>query len=126
MGALTAFVLIIRLLDHFTRSDEQLMKNSAIHKLCYVFIWLLSIVVFVYSAATVSGLRSWVSKSGWLQPIEKSNPEYAIRGFGQTAALVLVAAMLISALENASIVVQRAVKNKKLPKAKRGKGKHHV
>ena len=126
LAVLTLIAFFICLLSAFNRAIKKSMKKTVLHRIYYALIWLLSMVVFIYSAITVTGLRSWVSKSGWLQPGGNGNPQDDIRGFGQTAALVLMAAMLIGALENASIIVKQTGKQKKVSKRKLGNGKQHV
>lgn len=120
----TAVAFIVRLVQACRRGTKNLIKvkKSKVRVIYHACIWLLSMTVFGYSASTVIGLQSWVSKSGWLQPGENGNPDDEIRGFGQTVALVLVAAMLIAALENASIIVKKKIKSKMISKGK-GKGK---
>ncbi|KAI4206291.1 MAG: hypothetical protein LQ346_001187 [Caloplaca aetnensis] len=122
---LTGIAFITCLVQVF-RGPPKTTKRMTVLRLVYrCSIWLLSLAVLCYCAATVFGLRSWVSKSGWLQPVEKGNPDDSVRGFGQTAALVLLAAMVIAALENASVTV-KGVKPKKASKGKYRKVKRHV
>ena len=124
LGGFTLLVFAFRILTSINHSIENRIKRTRIYPLFCASIWLLSLIVFCYSATTVSGLRSWVFKSGWLQLEEKSSPENSIPGFGQTAALVLVGAILINALENASIIIKPAISKKKAPKQKYARSKH--
>ncbi|KAL9026500.1 MAG: hypothetical protein Q9196_004842, partial [Gyalolechia fulgens] len=119
----TGIALITCLVQVFRGPTKTTKRMTVLLAIYYASIWLLSTAVFCYSAATIFGLRSWVSKSGWLQPVERSNPDDSVRGFGQTAALVLLAAMVIAALENASVTVAKTVKPKKASKGKQKKAK---
>ncbi|KAL9043442.1 MAG: hypothetical protein Q9214_003374 [Letrouitia sp. 1 TL-2023] len=130
LGVATLIILVIRFVTSFGHSPKNLMKKTAFHYLYYAPIWLLSLVVFCYSANTILGLRSWVSESGWVQLVEKGNPENNVRGFGQTAALLLMVAMLLGALKNTSTIMKRAgkrnAKGKKASKGKHRKDKEYV
>jgi hypothetical protein len=69
----------------------------------WVLPWLLTVAVFIYSAATIAGLRGWAGGSGWLATNpDGSNPENSVGGFGQTASLVALAAVLITGLDAAA------------------------
>lgn len=126
LAACTFLVLMFRLLCSIFRSLEKRMKKTRIYTLFCGFIWVLSMIVFCYSAATVSNLRSWVAKSGWLEFDYKSNPDNNVSGFGQTVALLSVVAMLITALENAFIIVKRVSGKKNASKQKSKNGKRVV
>ena len=135
LAIVTTLVLTVRLLGSFTRlgrldSDKagmptymKFLKNKLIQKGYWWLIWVLSVVVYGYSAYTISGLRSWVSQSGWLKSGERGNPEDRVSGFGQIAALVLMVAVVIAALDNAALSGKRTGKQKDL-NAKPKKGKH--
>ena len=130
LAVITVLVFILRLLNSIARhSEEQLppgkiLKEKA-HLLYWVVIWLLSLTVFCYAATTVTSLRSWVAQSGWMQPAQtKANPENDIHGLGQLIALVLMAAVLISALDNASLSGKRQVVPKQSQPVKQKKGKN--
>ena len=131
LAVVTAVVFIGSIPFSLRRSPGDSKKNTVLHKIFYAFTWIPSAVVFSYSCSTVSGLRSWVSKSGWLQSVERGSPLDGVRGFGQTAALVLIAAMLIGALENSSTLIKQTAKPIKLKpvkkfKQKRGRGYQQV
>lgn len=89
LAVVTTLVLIISIPFFMRRFPRQSKKNTVLHKIYYAFIWIPCAVVFGYSCSTVSGLRSWVSKSGWLQSGERGSPLDGVRGFGQTAAVRL-------------------------------------
>ena len=123
LGCVTLLIFMFRILGAINHSLEDRIKKMKIHTILCASIWIFSLVVFCYSATTVSNLRSWVSKSGWLQPEEKNNPDDNIRGFGQTAALVLIGAMLINTLDNVSIIIKQTVHKKKASAKRSAKGK---
>lgn len=67
------------------------------------FIWGLSFAAYIYVCMTVFPLRIWAFKSGWMKPNEMGeNAENDITGFGQSAALFSIAAVVFAMLEQAS------------------------
>ncbi len=65
--------------------------------------WFLSLTVFCYSVIMTSYLRNWVAYPEWLTPSPSGEHiEDDIRGFGQTVAVVAMAAVVISMLDVAA------------------------
>lgn len=129
----TSIVLLVRLLGSFTRLGRldsekapaylNIFKKKLVHKIYWFSIWSVSLAVYFWSLIVIARIRSWVSNSGWLKSGERGNPEDRVSGFGQIAALVLMVAVVIAALDNAALSHKRKDKQKDL-NGKPKKGKH--